>query len=114
MTSRRSTAPSLGELKARHRADPLYLKCFHHAVCRMASALDPKLLVTISSCLGFLPDDPDDADGCAEQVGGRSRAAHQQSASVAHRAQRNRPQVNLGIGDRPQIGSALDDQMMRH
>jgi len=47
--------PSLGELKARHREEHLCLKCGHHLVCGMAKALDPNLLVTIASCLGFEP-----------------------------------------------------------
>ena len=45
----------LGEMKARHREEHLCLKCDHHLVCGMAKALDPNLLVTISSCLGFQP-----------------------------------------------------------
>lgn len=47
--------PSVGELKARHREEHLCLKCGHHLVCGMAKALDPNLLVTIASCLGFEP-----------------------------------------------------------
>jgi len=43
----------MGELKARHREQHLCLKCDHHLVCGMAKALDPNLLVTIASCLGF-------------------------------------------------------------
>ena len=45
--------PSCGELRARHREDHLCLKCDHHLVCGMAKILDPTLLVTIASCLGF-------------------------------------------------------------
>lgn len=52
----------LGELKARHREQHLCLKCDHHMVCGMAKALDPNLLVTITSCLGFEPADPDDPE----------------------------------------------------
>ena len=52
----------LGELKARHREEHLCMKCEHHMVCGMAKALDPNLLVTITSCLGFEPADPDDAE----------------------------------------------------
>jgi hypothetical protein len=62
----RLAEPSLGELKARHREDHLCLKCNHHLVCGMAKALDPNLLVTIASCLGFEPDAYDDADGVCE------------------------------------------------
>lgn len=43
----------LGELKARQREQHLCFKCDHHLVCGMAKALDPNLLVTITSCLGF-------------------------------------------------------------
>mgnify|MGYP001572829358 CR=1 FL=1 len=53
----------IGELKARHREQHLCLKCDHHLVCGMAKALDPNLLVTITSCLGFEPaeaEDPED------------------------------------------------------
>jgi len=49
----------LGELKARHREDHLCLRCQHHVVCGMARALDPNLLVTISSCLAFQPAEPE-------------------------------------------------------
>jgi hypothetical protein len=38
------------------------LKCDHHLVCGMAKALDPNLLVTITSCLGFEPADSDDTE----------------------------------------------------
>lgn len=57
--------PSLGALKARHREEHLCLKCTHHLVCGMAKSLDPNLLVTIASCLGFEPD-VCDADGVCE------------------------------------------------
>jgi hypothetical protein len=57
---------SLGELKARHREDHLCLKCSHHAVCGMAKSLDPNLLVTIANCLGFEPDESDDAPSVCE------------------------------------------------
>jgi hypothetical protein len=50
----------LGELKARWREEHLCMKCEHHLVCGMAKALDPNLLVTITSCLGFEPAEPDD------------------------------------------------------
>jgi hypothetical protein len=57
--------PSLGELRARHREEHLCLRCNHHMVCGMAKALDPNLLVTIASCLGFEPD-VCDADSVCE------------------------------------------------
>jgi hypothetical protein len=47
----------LGELKAQHREEHLCLKCAHHHVCKMAAALDPNFLVTISRCLAFEPAD---------------------------------------------------------
>lgn len=56
--------PSLGELKARHREDHLCNKCNHHVVCAMAKALDPDLLVTISSCLAFDSSEPDASRIC--------------------------------------------------
>ncbi len=43
----------LGALKALQREQHLCLKCDHHLVCGIAKALDPNLLVTISSCLAF-------------------------------------------------------------
>lgn len=52
----------LGELKARHREEHLCLKCDHHLVCGMAKALDPNLLVTITSCLGFEPAEGQEAN----------------------------------------------------
>jgi hypothetical protein len=61
----RADEPSLGELKARHREDHLCLRCNHHMVCGMAKSLDPNLLVTIASCLGFESDQLDDLSGCA-------------------------------------------------
>jgi hypothetical protein len=45
---------SLGEWRERH----LCLRCGHHAVCKMASALDPNFLVVISQCLAFEPAEP--------------------------------------------------------
>jgi len=56
--------PSLGELKARHREDHLCLRCNHRRVCRMANALEPDLLVTITSCLGFGPTERDASSVC--------------------------------------------------
>ena len=55
-------APTLGELRARHREEHLCFKCDHHAVCGMAKALDPNLLVTISNCLAFEPAEKEDDD----------------------------------------------------
>lgn len=48
---------TLGELKAQHREEHLCLRCAHHHVCKMAAALDPNFLVTISRCLAFEPAD---------------------------------------------------------
>ena len=45
----------IGELKAQHREEHLCLRCDHHHVCKMAAALDPNFLVTISRCLAFEP-----------------------------------------------------------
>lgn len=61
----RASEPSLGELKAQHREGHLCLRCNHHLVCGMAKSLDPNLLVTIASCLGFESDQLDDLSGCA-------------------------------------------------
>lgn len=61
----RASEPSLGELKARHREEHLCLRCNHHLVCGMAKSLDPNLLVTIASCLGFESDQLDNLSGCA-------------------------------------------------
>ncbi len=44
---------SLGELRAHWREQHVCLRCAHHAVCKMASALDPNFLVAISQCLAF-------------------------------------------------------------
>jgi hypothetical protein len=57
-------APSLGELRSRHRDEHLCLKCEHHLVCGMARALDPNLLVTITKCLGFKPAAFDETGIC--------------------------------------------------
>ena len=48
---------SRGELRAQWRERHLCLKCSHHAVCKMADALDPNLLVVVSQCLAFEPVD---------------------------------------------------------
>lgn len=53
-------APSIGELKARHREDHLCLRCAHQGVCGTAKSLDPSLLITIANCLAFDPDDAED------------------------------------------------------
>jgi hypothetical protein len=63
-----SDAPSFSELKARHRDEHLCLGCAHHQVCGMARALDPVLLVTITSCLGFEPAEPVEAPVLCELV----------------------------------------------
>ena len=67
-SAHRASAPALtiGELKARHREDHLCVKCGHHLVCGMANALDPNLLVTITNCLGFEPDDGEDPQRVCE------------------------------------------------
>jgi hypothetical protein len=48
-----SSVPTLGELRASWRERHLCLGCVHHAVCKMANALDPNFLVVISQCLAF-------------------------------------------------------------
>lgn len=48
-----SPAISIGELRAEWREQHLCLRCTHHAVCKMAGALDPNFLVVISRCLAF-------------------------------------------------------------
>ena len=54
---------SRGELRAQWREHHLCLKCSHHAVCKMADALDPNLLVVVSQCLAFeAADDAPDED----------------------------------------------------
>lgn len=50
---------SLGALRADWREDHLCLRCSHHAVCKMASALDAKYLVVVARCLAFEPAAPD-------------------------------------------------------
>jgi hypothetical protein len=59
-----STTPatSLGEMRAEWRERHLCLRCVHHAVCKMASALDPNFLVVISQCLAFEPAEPDEEE----------------------------------------------------
>ena len=46
-------------MRAEWREQHLCLRCNHHAVCKMASALDPNFLVVISQCLAFEPAEPD-------------------------------------------------------
>jgi hypothetical protein len=46
-------------MRAEWRERHLCLRCGHHAVCKMASALDPNFLVVISQCLAFEPAEPD-------------------------------------------------------
>jgi hypothetical protein len=60
--------PALGELKAQHRESHLCLRCAHHLVCGMAKALDPNLLVTIASCLGFDDAEVPYAEGVVELI----------------------------------------------
>lgn len=50
---------SVGELRANWREQHLCLRCSHHPVCKMASALDPNFLVVIAQCLAFEPADSD-------------------------------------------------------
>lgn len=57
LEQRRLDQVPLGELKAQHREEHLCLKCAHQHVCKMAAALDPNFLVTISRCLAFEPAD---------------------------------------------------------
>ena len=45
----------LGELRAIHREEHICPRCEHFMVCRVAAALDPNLLVTITRCLAFAP-----------------------------------------------------------
>jgi hypothetical protein len=47
----------LGELKAIHREQHICPRCDHFAICKVAAALDPNLLVTISRCLAFDADE---------------------------------------------------------
>ena len=49
----------IGELKAIHREQHICPRCEHFTVCKVASALDPNLLVTITGCLAFEADDGD-------------------------------------------------------
>ncbi len=53
------TPISLGEMRANWRERHICLRCSHHAVCKMAGALDPNFLVVISQCLAFEPAEPD-------------------------------------------------------
>ncbi len=46
-------AVTLGELRARWRERHTCLRCGHHAVCKMASALDANFLVVVAQCLAF-------------------------------------------------------------
>ncbi len=65
MTDAKPTAVDelpLGELKARHREEHLCLRCDLHHVCKMAAALDPNFLVTITRCLAFEPAEGADAE----------------------------------------------------
>jgi hypothetical protein len=44
---------SRGERRAQWREQHICLRCDHHLVCKMASALDPNLLVVLTQCLAF-------------------------------------------------------------
>jgi hypothetical protein len=46
-------------MRAEWRERHLCLRCSHHAVCKMACALDPNFLVVISQCLAFEPAERD-------------------------------------------------------
>ena len=50
---------SLGERRARWREEHICLRCAHHAVCKMATALDPNFLVVIAQCLAFERAEPE-------------------------------------------------------
>ena len=62
-TKEAKTPASLGEMRAEWREQHLCLRCNHHAVCKMASALDPNFLVVISQCLAFEPAELDAEEG---------------------------------------------------
>jgi hypothetical protein len=49
---------SLGERRALWREQHICLRCAHHAVCKMAAALDPNFLVVIVQCLAFERAEP--------------------------------------------------------
>lgn len=49
---------SLGELKAIQRESHLCLRCTHQAVCKVACAIDPEMLLIISQCMVFEPATP--------------------------------------------------------
>jgi len=51
----KDNASSRGELRAEWRERHLCLRCDHHFVCKMATALDANLLVVIAQCLAFQP-----------------------------------------------------------
>lgn len=54
---------NLGEVRAQWREQHICLRCSHHQVCKMASALDPNLLVVISQCLAFEDAEPSSENG---------------------------------------------------
>ena len=58
-TQPEARAESPGERHAQWREQHLCLRCGHHAVCKMAGALDPNFVVVISQCLAFEPAEPD-------------------------------------------------------
>jgi hypothetical protein len=60
MTTNQATrSEARGELRTEWRERHLCLRCGHHAVCKMALALDPNLLVIISQCLAFESAEPE-------------------------------------------------------
>ena len=54
-TDSQTSTSGLGELRAQWREQHICLRCDHHCVCKMASALDPNLLVVVAHCLAFEP-----------------------------------------------------------
>ena len=50
---------SLGELKAIQREQHLCGHCSHAPVCKIAGSIEPHLLVIISQCMAFEPEDRD-------------------------------------------------------
>ena len=50
---------NLGELKAIQREQHLCGHCSHAPVCKVVAAVEPQLLVIISQCMAFDPDERD-------------------------------------------------------
>ena len=48
---------SVGELKAIQRENHLCFECSHAVVCKIATAIEPHLLVIIRQCLAFESDE---------------------------------------------------------